>query len=110
MSKMSNLHARMVEASMIPDGPDDSDYDAPNPGAMNAVRGVYFTAYHAGARTINPARPWQIISKHGVLCGKVATLQEADRAVAALDAAKHAGTLPADLSAWENANLLGGTR
>jgi hypothetical protein len=29
MSKMSNLHARLTEDGMIPDGPDDSDWDAP---------------------------------------------------------------------------------
>jgi hypothetical protein len=32
MSKMSNLHARLTEDGMIPDGPDDSDWDAPIQG------------------------------------------------------------------------------
>lgn len=71
------------------------------------IRGKHFSAYHAGRLAIDPARPWQIISRTlPAICGKVATEEQARRAVEALDADKEAGRLPCNLSTWDKVILL----
>jgi len=65
-----------------------------------------FFCYHAGKLAIDPARPWQICSRMGVLLGQVATVEQAKKAVEALKEDKENGTLPTNLSNWERKSLL----
>lgn len=69
------------------------------------MTGEFFT-YHAGALAIDPARPWQVLSEMGSVCGKFASEQAARTAVEALNADKKLGKLPYNLSQWDKAYLL----
>ncbi len=67
-----------------------------------------FFFYHAGALAIDKARPWQLCSSIGAMCGRFATEEEAKVAIEALQADRDAGVLPCNLSHWDKRHLLDG--
>ena len=70
--------------------------------------GGEFFYYHAKRLAIDPKRPWQVCSHMGALCGKLATEEQAKRAVEALNADNQAGLLPFNLNDWNKRYLLEG--
>ncbi len=67
-----------------------------------------FFYYHARHLAIDTARPWQLLSNIGAVCGKFATEEQAMRARDAMIADKEAGLLPCNLDLWDKKHLLEG--
>ena len=62
------------------------------------------TYYNAGKLAADPARPWQVVNRMGVLLGEYATEAEARSAQRRLQADKDARRLPACPGSWHKAH------
>ena len=66
-----------------------------------------FFYYNARHLSIEQGKPWYVCSAIGCVVAKLATEEQAQAAVAALNSDKAAGTLPCNLSNWSKRHLLG---